>query len=63
MREEEDFSKPLTKEAEAFLEAVERRQDQGLAEFPFTDDNFVRLGADGKPYNPSLEETLRVVSG
>ena len=63
MREEEDFSKPLTKEAEAFLEAVERRQDQGLAEFPFADDNFVRLGADGKPYNPSLAETLRVVSG
>ena len=45
------------------LESFERRYNQGLGDFPFEGQGgFVRLGADGKPYNPDLPELLRVVS-
>ena len=57
---------PLTDEAEAYIATIERRIEQGLYHHPFPDgmwSGFVRLNEDGTPYNPSIKEILRLVSG
>ena len=57
---------PLTPEAEAYLAIIERRIAQGLAHHPFPDgitSGLIRLDNDGKPYNPSIKEITRLVSG
>ena len=57
---------PLTDRAEVDLATAERRTEQGLYHHPFPDDmwsRFVRLNEDGTPYNPSIKEILRLVSG
>ena len=57
---------PLTPEAEAYLDEMERRIAQGLGHHPFPEGiplGFVSLGNDGKPYNPSIKEITRLVSG
>ena len=57
---------PITPEAESYLDVIERRIAQGLAHHPFPDgitSGLIRLGNDGKPYNPSIEEITRLVSG
>ena len=61
-----DADFPLTQEAEDFLAIIERRIEQGLAHHPFPDgawSGFIKLNEDGTPYNPSYDETLRLVSG
>jgi hypothetical protein len=61
-----DAEIPLTDEAEAYIATIERRIEQGLYHHPFPDDmwsGFVRLNEDGTPYNPSMKEILRLVSG
>jgi len=57
---------PLTDEAEAYIATTGRRIEQGLYNHPFPDgmwSGFVRLNDDGTPYNPSIKEILRLVSG
>ena len=57
---------PLTDEAEAYIATTGRRIEQGLYHHPFPDgmwSGFVRLDEDGTPYNPSIKEILRLVSG
>lgn len=57
---------PLTDEAKAYIATIERRIEQGLFHHPFPDgmwSGFVRLNEDGTPYNPSIKEILRLVSG
>ena len=62
-----DDDKPATEEdADNFSDILGRRTEQGMEHFPFDDgihSGFVRLGTDGKPYNPSKEEILREVAG
>ena len=53
------------KQLEEIVEVYERRTRQGLEHFPFETglkSGFQKLGANGKPYNPSLAELLRIVS-
>ena len=57
---------PITPEVESYLDVIERRIAQGLAHHPFPDgitSGLIRLGNDGKAYNPSIEEITRLVSG
>ena len=57
---------PLTDEAKAYIATIERRIEQGLYHHPFPDgmwSGFVRLNDDGTPYDPSIKEILRLVSG
>ena len=57
---------PLTDEAEAYIATIERRVEQGLYHHPFPDgmwSGLVRLNDDGTPYDPSIKEILRLVSG
>ena len=57
---------PITPEGQAYLDVIERRIEQGLANHPFPDgitSGLIRLGEDGKPYNPSIKEIMRLVSG
>ena len=57
---------PLTDEAKEYVATIERRIEQGLYHHPFPDgmwSGFVRLNEDGTPYNPSIKEILRLVSG
>ena len=61
-----DADIPLPEEAEEYLATIKRRVEQGLYHHPFQDgvwSNLVRLNADGTPYNPSMKEMLRLVSG
>jgi hypothetical protein len=57
---------PLTDEAEAYIATIERRIEQGLYHHPFPDgmwSGLVHLNDDGTPYDPSIKEILRLVSG
>ena len=61
-----DADIPLTDRAKAYIAMIERRIEQGLYHHPFPDgmwSGFVRLNEDGTPYNPSIKEILRLVSG
>ena len=56
----------LSPEAQAYLDVIERRIEQGLTHHPFPDgitSGLIRLGNDGNPYNPSIKEITREVSG
>lgn len=54
---------PITPEAEADIAKYERRQAQGLANFPFDGETAFLKQKDGKDYAPHLLEVMRVVSG
>ena len=63
---DDDVDFPLTQEAEDYLAKIERRIEQGLNHYPFTDGawlHLVRLNDDGTVYSPSYDEILRLVSG
>jgi hypothetical protein len=54
---------PITEEAQKYLDTHDRRSEQGLGNYPFTDNagRFVRQ-EDGEDYNPDFAEVLRQVS-
>ena len=54
---------PLTPENEADIAKYERRQAQGLANFPFEGEKAFIKQKDGKDYAPHLLEAMRIVSG